>query len=406
MLMLVASMAMNMTLLQIETTRAPKTYKIFCIFLVGYWRKQLCSLKSLLLAKGVGRYHLQKLSLIPFSGTVNIWSLHFPHAPGWSHCWPEGLLHLSAPLHGKCGSVPHYPKTLHGSSWAVPSGHPTRRDGRPVRYQSRVCQATVLPGAAAGLSLPRMVAEGNQRRLQYEMHSRNKLHHYRGWKRSLESQGGNQEKAQFVLPGSGHAPTPNCPMSWVNIWAAQTRGHSCPLVSTNPSWPQLIPPWKGVTVQEAKQTAAGHGCTGEGGHQGMESDHKLCQDVLHNKKAPELPWTQHPHFSPWGGQVRLQQPTCTSMAGWCNWKGWIFPRTHFVQVNSSDLQGWQPLHGPHWWGQCQPPSLHMECCHGECIPVHTHLATPRHPPCRVERLPQNVAKAWRINKIHWLFIWQ
>lgn len=90
-------------------------------------------------------------------------------------------------VHGKRASIPHYPKKLYGSSWAALSRHPTCRDGWPVRYWSSVCQATGLPGAAAGLSLPRMVAERNQRRLQYEMHSRNKPCNYRDCKRSPES---------------------------------------------------------------------------------------------------------------------------------------------------------------------------------------------------------------------------
>lgn len=163
-------------------------------------------------------------------------------------------------------------------------------------------------------------------------------------------------KMLVLLPVNGCARVPNCRWSWVNIWAAQTK----PEETAVPQQAQTLYDLNWITpekvswsiVQEAEQTAAGHGCTGEGGHQGRYSDGKLCQDVLHNKKAPELPWTQHPQFFPWGGQVRLQQPTCISMAGSCNWKGYLH-REHFPEntlcrltpVISRDGSPWMDLTG-------------------------------------------------------------
>lgn len=145
------------------------------------------------------------------------------------------------------------------------------------------------------------------------------------------------------------------------------------------------------TVQEAKQTAAGHGCT-KGGHQDRYSHHKLSR-CAPQQEATRAALNSASTVFPMG---RTAQAAATNLHfhGWLmQLKGPSLPENILCRLTPVILRDSSPWMDLTDEGQCQHPQLHMECSHGECIPVHTHLATPRCPPRPGERLPQNAAKA-------------
>lgn len=246
---------------------------------------------------------------------------------GWS-CWPEGLLHLSGLLHGKCGCVPHYLKKLAPAGLSY-LGSPHAGMGglwgtEVACARTLGSQGLLLAWVCPGWWLRETRGVCNLRCTAGTSHITTGV-----VKEALRAKAATKKNHCFyclsvdmlmcqTVSRAGYTSGQHRPNQRRQISPGEHKLFMTSIESflKRCHGPQFKKPSRQLLAMAALRVAI---------RAGIATINS--QDVLHNKKPPELPWTQHPQFSPWGGQLRLQQPTCISMAGWCNWKVHLYQKT-------------------------------------------------------------------------------